>query len=80
MKRLILAGALALAVPLHAHAGNCRLFPRLAARVAKPATCTPVATSRPVVTMANVGRAVVTAPAKILRAVAGPVCANGVCK
>ena len=81
MKRLILALALvACAVPPSAHAGHCRLFPRLAARTAKPATCSTPVPSRPVVTMANVGRAVVTAPAKVLRAVAGPTCANGVCK
>ncbi len=84
MRKFLFAGALALAAPLYvhseAHAGNCRLFPRLAARTAKPATCSTPVPSRPVVTMANVGRAVVTAPAKVLRAVAGPTCANGVCK
>ena len=81
MKRLILALAIVVsAAPLHAQAGHCRLFPRLAARVAKPATCTPVAPSRPVVTMANVGRAVVAPLAIVTRAVAGTTCANGVCK
>jgi len=80
MKRLILALALvACAVPSSVHAGNCRLFPRLAARVAKPATCTPVATSRPVVTMANVGRAVVAPLARVFGA-AKATCAGGNCK
>lgn len=79
MKRLILAGALALAVPLHAHAGHCRLFPRLAARTAKPTTCSTPAQSRPVVTMANIGRAVV-APLAIVTRAARTVCVGGSCK
>ena len=80
MKRLILALALvACAAPSSVHAGHCRLFPRLADRTAKPATCTPVAPSRPVVTMANVGRAV-GAPLAIVTRAARTVCANGSCK
>ncbi len=80
MKRLILALALvACAAPPSAHAGHCRLFPRLAARTAKPATCSTPVPSRPVVTVANVGRAVV-APLAIVTRAARTACANGVCK
>lgn len=74
MKRLILAFALvAFAVPQCALAGpRChKLGQRFAAKRAA---------SQPVCVMPAIGRAVIVAPAKVLRAVLPATCANGVCK
>lgn len=77
MKRLILAGALALAAPLHAHAGpRChKLGQRFAA---KRATVAPARVVPPAV-----GAAVVAPVARVFRLATAPVravCANGNCK
>lgn len=76
MRKLMFAGALALAVTTHVHAGpRCpKLGQRLAAH--RPATATPVRV------MPCVGAAIVQPVAKVFRVLAAPVpatCANGKC-